>query len=388
MLREGTVRIADVRSSPLAVAATVLVVATAWVAWSHHVGRGWHDFALVGSRFVERSSSSAAIAGDRRHATTSDGYDGQFFLYLAQDPARARHYMDNPSYRYGRIAYPMVARALALGRQAWIPPMLVAVNVLAIALGTLALAAFLRRRGTDPWFALLFAAYPGLFVALLRDLSEALAYSLVACAVWAFDPARRERLAASAALFALATLTREGAAVFALAWAASLALDRRRRDALLFAAASLGPYLVWRIVLRLWLGDQGLPARVRPTWIPFQGIAHFWPTNVNGVQGTYSVLLPALLAAAVAIWALRRGVRDAALWALLANVLVFVVLLQQGSWAEYLASGRIATGVVLAFALALPALDRVLPPTRTWLWVPVALWFAPWFSLLPNALTK
>ena len=46
---------------------------------------------------------------------------------------------------------------------------------------------------------------------------------------------------------------------------------------------------------------------------------------------------------------------------------------------------RIRWGNV-ARLLALPALARVLPVNRTWLWVPVVAWFAPWYWLLPTAL--
>ena len=48
--------------------------------------------------------------------------------------------------------------------------------MLAVALGTFALATLLRRHGRAAWYALIFALYPGVYVAVLRDLSEALAY--------------------------------------------------------------------------------------------------------------------------------------------------------------------------------------------------------------------
>src|SRR5262249_17488741 len=156
-----------------------------------------------------QSSVSPAIDADRSHATSPAGYDGQYFLYVAQDPIRAKAYVDDPPYRYGRIVYPFLARALALGRQSAIPLALVPVHDLAVVLGTFALATLLRRHGRSPWYALIFAVYPGVYVAVQRDLSEALAYALTACAVALFDRARPSDLAASAALFAVAILTRE-----------------------------------------------------------------------------------------------------------------------------------------------------------------------------------
>ena len=122
--------------------------------------------------------------------------------------------MDNPSYRYGRIVYPLLARTLALGRQDAIPFMLVAINVLAVALGTFALAVVLRATGAPPGTRV-FGLYPGVLVAVERDLSEALAYALVACAVALFDRSRPRDLIASSLLFAVAMLTREPTAIFA-----------------------------------------------------------------------------------------------------------------------------------------------------------------------------
>ena len=86
---------------------------------------------------------------------------------MAQDPIRAKSYIDDPAYRYGRIVYPLLARALAFGQQGAIPFVLVAINVFAVALGTFALATLLRRHGRSPWYALIFALYPGIYVAVL-----------------------------------------------------------------------------------------------------------------------------------------------------------------------------------------------------------------------------
>src|SRR6266436_1733061 len=46
-----------------------------------------------------------------------EGYDGQFSYWLAVDPspAAAGTHFDVPAYRYQRILYPLLARALALG---------------------------------------------------------------------------------------------------------------------------------------------------------------------------------------------------------------------------------------------------------------------------------
>jgi hypothetical protein len=374
------------RSSPVLVGLTALLLYAAWVGWAHHIGHDWRDWAAVGRHFVGASETSPAIAGDAPHATNVFGYDGQFFLYIARDPAGAVPYLDDASYRYGRIVYPLAARGLALGRQAAIPFALILVNLLAIAVGTWAVAAWLRRERFAEWFALLYAAFPGVFFGLWRDLSEPLAYALTAVALLVFDGDRPRRIALSAALFAVAILTREGAAVFMLVWAAALAVQGRRLRAALFAVGSLLPYVAYRFVfLNLWLGNAGLPGQVRPTPVPFGGMGHYFPWGGVELQRAYAVLLPGTFCVALALAALRRGARAPAVWALLANALVFVVFLPAAAYQDYASAGRISTGVFLAFLLSLPALARVFPTTRAWMWLPMIAWFAPWYVLLPLA---
>ena len=354
------------RSSPALIALTALLLYAAWVAWAHHIGHDFRDWAAIGRRFVNASDASPVITRDAPHSTSVFGYDGQFFLYIARDPADAVPYLDNASYRYGRIVYPLAARGLALGRQDAIPLALIVVNLLAVAAGTWAVAAWLRRKRFPEWFALLYAAFPGVFFGVWRDLSEPLAYALVACGVLAFDGDRVRRLGLSAALFAVAILTREAAAVFMLVWAATLA--------------------VYRLVfLNLWLGNAGVPDQVRPTPVPFGGILDYFPWGGVELQRVYAVLVPGTFCVALAGVALLRRSRSAAVWALLANAVVFVVLLPAKAYEDYASAGRISTSVVLAFLLALPTLVRAFPTTRAWMWLPTIAWFAPWYTLLPLA---
>ena len=106
--------------------------------------------------------------------------------------------------------------------------------------------------------------------------------------------------------------------------------------AALFAAGSLLPYLAYRFVfLESWLGNAGLPAQVRPTPVPFGGIAHYFPWGGVELQRVYAVLLPGVFCVALAVVALRRGARAPAVWALLANALVFVVFLPAAAYEEY-----------------------------------------------------
>lgn len=373
------------RSSPVVVAVTVFALYAGWLSLAHyHLGHRMTDFAFIGQQFVDRSSTSPAIEADRAHIQSEWGYDGQFFLYIAQDPSGAPPYIDDASYRYGRIVYPMLARGLALGRQDVIPFMLVGINVLAVAVGALALGVVLRRHGASPWYAMFFALYPGIFVAVLRDLSEALAYALAACAVLLFDRGGRAALVGSCALFAVAALTRETTVVFALACALLLLLrDRSVRRGLPFAVGAILPYVLYRSVfLDRWLGHAGVPAALRPSLIPFGGIAHYWPWTGDVLDQAYALVFPGAFCLALAIWALLRRRDDLGLWALAGNALALVVLVPPAVFSDYYASLRVGTGVVVAFVVAIPALMALVPRSRTWVWLPVVFWMAPWWQLL------
>jgi hypothetical protein len=377
-------------TSPFAVGVVVLALYGSWLAVARHHGHEAREFAVIGQEYIDKGSGSPAIEGLAADAKPGTGYDGQFFLFIALDPTGAPEYIDDAGYRYGRIVYPLAARAIALGRQSVIPKVLILLNVLAIAAGAVAIAGWLRRRGFSVWFALVFALYPGVFVVVLRDLSEALAYSLVALAVVTFDSTSTRRLAASSALFGIAVLTRETAALYALVWAGALLLERRdlkanwRRTAA-FCAGAFAPYVGYRLFLLSWLDATGVPRRLLPTAVPFGGIAEWWPWDVDSIQQVYAVVLPGLLCLVLAAWALIRGAVDAAVVALGANALLYVVLLPEPSFDDFYASLRISTSVVLALLLAAPTLQRTLGSTRTWLWVPVVAWFTPWWMLLPTA---
>ena len=163
---------------PIAVLAAVAVV---WGVWTLSIIRRGEvgELPRTGITFLDQGAgASATIDALRADAVGESGYDGQFFYYMALDPASAAEYVDAPGYRFGRIGYPALARGLAAAQPGAIPWTLLLVNVLAVGAGTFLLARFLRDRGVSPWFAILFGTAPGLFVAVSRDLSEPLAYAL------------------------------------------------------------------------------------------------------------------------------------------------------------------------------------------------------------------
>jgi hypothetical protein len=143
----------------------------------------------------------------------------------------------------------LLARVLALGQAELVPAALLLVNLAAVTLGTLAIAALLRRRGISPWWGLLFAGYPGMYLAVGHDLSEPLAFALVACGLYVLDRAGLDRPLAAALVFGAAGVTREATLAFPAVLAVCMALGlgargrepSRWRAAAVLAAVSVAP---------------------------------------------------------------------------------------------------------------------------------------------------
>lgn len=169
------------------------------------------------------------------------GYDGQFYFFIAQDP-----FLGNPdiaptldnSLRYRRILYPLLAWLLSFGQRAWLPWVLVLINVTAGTAAIAGLAVAARREGRSPWLALAVALNPGLWIPILTDLTEPLQLALLAWAVV---------LDGSAVLLLLSALAKETTAVVQVVELIRRARARQwtvaARHAL--ALALLGGWALW-----------------------------------------------------------------------------------------------------------------------------------------------
>jgi hypothetical protein len=319
------------------------------------------SFVHLGSRFLSSAHTSSVIRPSLGAQNTL-GYDGQYYFALAADPAHAHDYMgENAGVVYSRPFYPAVSRAASLGSVRALPYAMLAANVLAVLAGTAAVALWFVKRGFSPWPAVLYGLFPGLVVTVFRDLTEPLAFGLAAVAVLAFDPLRSRRLVLSAFILALAVLTRETIVPVALAGAAALMLHDRRtlhrwRRAAAFAAATCGPLLVWRLAMRIWLGQPTQEVGHERGWIlPLHGIWSWWPFDTGHWLIVLTVTVPALAAAAGGLFLLRRGRHLVCGGLLVVNVLLYVVWLPRAVYIDQAAASRAAVGVVLAALYCLPA---------------------------------
>jgi hypothetical protein len=350
-------------------------------------------FVHVGKRSLTSSTSSTRIVRSLGWQSPI-GYDGQYYYFLALDPRHAKDYMAaKAGYIYSRPVYPALARAASLGSAKRLPAAMLAINLAAIAVGTLALALWLRARRFSPWFALLYAAYPGLIFCVVRDLTEPLAFALVALALLVFDAARASRIVGSACLFAVAGLTRETTLLFAAGAALALVLkDRERastpttrspaawRRGILFLAATAIPLFAWRAGIAHYVhAPTQENAGGAHALIPFTGLTSYWPWHGQHLLIVGSVVVPAAVSVLGAVLILRRRAGVVAPLLVLANVAAFVVFLPAPIYVDYGAAGRAAIGVILASVYCLPALSQGskggvrLLRGATLLWSPV--WF-------------
>jgi hypothetical protein len=315
-------------------------------------------FVHIGEQFLTSSNTSTSLTKNLGWQSPL-GYDGQYYFAVAVDPQHARDYIGgNSGIVYSRVLYPLAAGVSGGGTVTYVPYTMLAINLAAVGSAAVALARWLTRRGAPAWPAVLFALYPGMIFAVIRDLTEPLAFGLAAAAILAFDSRRTKRLVLSCVLFALALLTRETVALFALAAAAAVVAETRdggrwRRGAW-FALGCFAPLVAWRIAVAAWVG-QSTQERGGSGWgVPFHGILAYRPWDHQHRLIVATIVVPSLLLAAAAIPLLRR--RDARIAGalLLANILLFVVFLPVGVDVDYGAASRAAIGVVLAAVCCVP----------------------------------
>ena len=319
----------------------------------------------IGSNFATQAPAGSPIrAGLADPSVTDVGYDGQFYYYIALDPAGAACCLDAPAYRYTRIGYPLTARVLALGIPGLVPAAMLAINLAAITAAVALLAGWLRRKGRSGWWALVYGFYPGLFQAFQADVTEPMAYALVAAAVYALEFGGRRRLLWGGLLFGLAGLTRETTLLFPAVYALGSVMRarggvlRRLAAGLGVAVLAAGPVVAYKAVLAVRFGSLGVGFKSGSEFAtsPLAGLLSFHPFEAQHWIQLVCEAVPATLVAALAIYRLARGPRGAELAAYLVNYVVLVLLLQRSSYPNYVDSGRIQTGVILAAVLSLPVL--------------------------------
>ena len=306
-------------------------------------------------------------------------YDGHFAYQIALRGNQAAPFLDVPAYRYQRILYPLLSRIISFGRAGLVPWVLIGVNVAAIAIGTWAVGKLLSRFGISHWYALIYGLYGGNFVALRTNLTEPLAYTLVALAILAWE---KERRWWAVAAFSLAVLTKEVTLIFAAAHAIYALFQREWRWVAALAATAL-PFAAYQLVLWAWLGSPGLGsggAGATPfSPVPLAG----WLSIINVGMPVFLLVslmvvpisvFPSLAGIGLSMRHLLAGLHHPIIYSLLLNSIA-ILFLPNSTFREGAAMIRLTHGVMLSMVLygALVKSGRVLNYSVLWIFSNVLL---------------
>lgn len=343
----------------------VLALSTAFIGWRlFQVGGDGRQLAEIGSRFSQ---------GD---PLGTEGYDGQFVLYMAEElaPLRVATKLDVPAYRYQRILLPLLARVAALGRVSLVPWTLLLVNLAGHLLGVWALCELLRH--FDKWvgFSLLYGLWAGLLGGVGTDLHEPLAYGLVVLALW-LRLQKRQPLAIIVLGFSL--LAKETTIPFLVAFILVDLFQKKLRQAAPYYSAVLLGYALWQWWLWRTFGQMGLGSGGSGAssfeWVPLMGFFRIANAELK-VFGLYLLLFgPGIVLPT--IWGGWRSLKELISnpsslfgWILLLNAAVILVL-PYSTFREPFGLVRLATGLVLATILFATRYDIKRPLLYGWFWL-------------------
>ncbi len=285
------------------------------------------------------------------------GYDGQFYHYIAHDPAARQgmaNYIDAPRLRYRRILVPALAFVLAAGRPERIDGALIAVPLLFILAGAYWLARYARLHGRSHWWGLGFIFLPAALITLDRLVVDvALAACVIGFALYA-------KLGEDRKLFAvlvLACLARDTGLLLPAACCLHTLLARRPGRALLWAAAAL-PALAWFAYIAAAVGAPAAgagPVSFGAILQAFRPQPYAQPALIVFATRAFDYLALAgcLLGLALALRKIRSALDPAAIAVVLFALLgVFASLVSAHDiWIEAYAYGRVLTPLLALLAL-------------------------------------
>jgi hypothetical protein len=247
-------------------------------------------------------------------AEGTEGYDGQFVYYIARDPSTADQFLDVPAYRFQRILLPALGMVLSFGQPVLIPWVLLIINLIALAVGTALLEYLLVQHHVSRWYVLGYGLTLGTFGAVRLSLPEPLAYGLV---IGAILLANRERWLWSAALLALAALTKETALIFVAGYGLYLLAQRRWRILVAFGAIAGLPFVAWQGILYARLGAFGVGSggamATSFEMVPFGGVIRIVTESPPEIRLQILLIFAIILVPFVIVptlWGLRQCWRD------------------------------------------------------------------------------
>ena len=365
------------RRSPLAASvAAGLLVGLVFLAYAvHRVETRYRGnvsgLVSISHRYFDRDPLVSARQ-DLRQQLFFDGgggSDGQFYFLNTFDPflsefrdqpLRYAEFIDHPPYRYGRIGFTLLTKALSLDQPARYPITMVAIVIASLAIAGALLGRIAQHHGLSGWYGTLIVLVPGFWQSVESAMPEpvAIAFLLGACLC-----ALRQRWWVCGLLLAAAMLVRETGGVLVLAIPAAVALTGKRREAALVTVLAFLPIVLWKCYLG-WIfwpayGAESVFHMPNNTGLPFGGVVEMWRRidagsyfdgNPVAVRAAISCAVLTTAAAALGIIAGVRRVTPIAIAAGLYGLLT-ISYNYDGVWLHMTHAQRLTVDLFVALAL-------------------------------------
>jgi hypothetical protein len=304
----------------------------------------------------------------------SNGYDGQFYHYVAHDPLFRRgfaRYIDGPALRYRRILVPGLVYLMAGGQDRAIDPAFFALNLFMLFVGVYWSCRYVTHFAHHPMWGLLFLLVPAVLISVDRITVD---IALTALCVGFALYLKEERPGHLYVLLLLAPLVRETGWLLTAAYCISLLLERRIFRAVVFASCT-APAAAWYAFVHSHTSRSGVEGWFAP--VPLAGLLDrvihpvtypFLPAvRWTAVVLDECALAAVMLAFVVSFWPPKAKFPVAIR---VATILMSVMGIYLGSaavWSDAFAFGRIFSPLIALIALE-------------------GCWTGRWWGLVPAAL--
>jgi hypothetical protein len=366
MLRPSAFNRLPIWAFPLA--AVVFVASWQWATVSANYGGNWTALFSTGAL---RQQPPIALSEHVYVFPNSNGFDGQFYHYIAHDPflrSDLKNYIDDARLRYRRILIPLLAYALALGQSDFIDRSYEAICLLSIGLGTYWSCRLAQNSGLTAAWGLLFLALPAIPITLDRLVVDAGLAALAAAFLY-YSPKPSWKLFV---VLACAAMTRETGFLLLLAYCSFLAWRREFQASATFLLAAI-PAAAWYAYAQV--KTMGSPYPV--SFIPFSAILRVLRHPSRYPPGTpfadairaadYLALAGVLMAFGLAFFCFARGPWDPPRIAAMLFATLAIVLQRTDHWQNVYDFGRVYTPALLCIA-AIAAQYR-----NPWLLAPIVM---------------
>jgi hypothetical protein len=339
--------------SPAMVGLLAFVFAGLAVAWVLSQV-GWDASIFVG--FGGEAEPTRLYAEERLGEVflrTGQGHDGKFFFVQGNDPWVLEPevnavVLDRPLYRSQRMFYPLLAGGFGLFSPDGVVWGLLLVNVIALGLGTWAVAVLAKEMGLSAWWGLAFLLNIGLVSELNIDGAGIVAAAAAFGAVALF---LKDRFWWGVGLLVVAALSREVMLLVAAGsawWWWRVRHDRTR--ALWTVLVPGAAVALWALYLRLQIGWDAAAGEIQEIGLPFvgfiQALTNYWIHDpIENLVVGFGLLILFFVFAARAL-----ASNELVGWAFVLFGVLGVVFTQQ-VWRNYFDIARAVAPVITAFVI-------------------------------------